>query len=240
MLCKLCNQDKKLIDAHIIPLKYFETGSDLKSYGAGMRPSRRPKGPYDKEILCAECDGVIGKLDSHSYDFFLSAPDSVELIHDPEDKIHAIQIYQKSVKGYEINKFVYSVLWRASISTRPEFSRVSLGKYEDEIMKLMFDTSEKNILQFPIILGKIENCPVKKYAVSPQRTRNENGVNVYRLYFGQYLVTVKVDSRNDFKMFPIHCCLGVNNRVPIIKYNYIGSNEQKANLRVLRPDLLFL
>lgn len=62
MNCKLCNQNKKLVKAHIIPERFFKSikisEKPLQIYAAkaGTYPKRSHIGLYDPHILCYECE----------------------------------------------------------------------------------------------------------------------------------------------------------------------------------------
>lgn len=64
MICKGCGSDKKLIKAHIIPESFFAglktPGNHLLMVSDTLKyPKRAPLGPYDKEILCHDCEQVF-------------------------------------------------------------------------------------------------------------------------------------------------------------------------------------
>jgi hypothetical protein len=81
MKCSLCQSDKKLIDAHIIPAWAYEyiyqkidkeKREALLMIGAKLHTKRRPIGSYDPNILCQSCDKLIGdRYDQLGKKFFI-------------------------------------------------------------------------------------------------------------------------------------------------------------------------
>lgn len=71
--CKLCGQQAKLVDAHIIPEAFFR---DLQTPGASplqivsndsaMYPERSHIGVYDKNIVCKDCELKFVPWDSYA------------------------------------------------------------------------------------------------------------------------------------------------------------------------------
>jgi hypothetical protein len=71
-ICKLCLQDKELVDSHIFPEFMYKPLYDdehrfnvLGNKGEGIL-KRPPKGIYEK-LLCVECDhNIIGKYENYA------------------------------------------------------------------------------------------------------------------------------------------------------------------------------
>jgi hypothetical protein len=74
MLCRLCLQDKKLVEAHIIPRCFLAHLSENEgqmtrlSVEPGSYLQRSQTGEYDSEILCGLCDGSLGPWEEYSAD----------------------------------------------------------------------------------------------------------------------------------------------------------------------------
>lgn len=136
--CKLCGNDRKLIDAHIIPRAFWrlppagEDAAKILSNSKGVHPRRMLEGVYDPNILCGECDGQLGKLDQHAAE---------SLLHARPDNIKGFR--QLMGRRYEeadparLRLFIASVAWRAPISHQTFFARVSLGPYEELIKRAL-------------------------------------------------------------------------------------------------------
>jgi hypothetical protein len=130
-ICKLCHYDRRLIDAHVIPRAFWqlpgpgEGAAKILSNTTGTFPRRTRIGVYDSSILCAECDGELGKLDQHAAEMLLQ--------NQPTELFHLAELCGRRYEHADtamIYRFIVSVAWRASISTQPFFRRVRLGPYE--------------------------------------------------------------------------------------------------------------
>jgi hypothetical protein len=88
-------------------------------------------GVFDRKILCGACDGKLGKLDNYAASVCRCFPS--------RHTIRADGLFEMTaVNGDRFATFVLSVLWRASISSRPEVAKVSLGSYEDRAREVIF------------------------------------------------------------------------------------------------------
>jgi hypothetical protein len=120
-----------LIEAHIIPKSF---GRLIRSpVGANVtvtmdRASQKnPLGVFDSRILCAICDGHINNhYDQPAFDFFKQFR-----LRLGDVNMRRTRFTRRGVNCDMLCGFFLSVLWRASISTRPECS-LTLGPYEDE------------------------------------------------------------------------------------------------------------
>jgi len=88
-------------------------------------------GVYDPGILCADCDGRLGKGDDYALEVCRRFARDHKTIRGGLFEMH-------NVDGDRFATFVLSVLWRASISSRVECRSVSLGPYESEACEVIF------------------------------------------------------------------------------------------------------
>lgn len=203
MKCHLCKKEKKLIKAHIIPGWCFRYLYD-KNHGKREplifatidKNSITHNGIYDGEILCENCDGFLGTFDDYGRKILI------------EKKIKSLNNGLSIIKDVDIEKlkiFFLSVLWRASISKRPEFLKVDIGPFEDKIWEILNKViSNKGCLQeisrFSIIVRKFisKKYPdlARKNIQLPLYERIES-INHYRLYFPNgFIILIKTDKRS--------------------------------------------
>lgn len=77
MVCKLRTYDKKLVEAHIIPRRFYEPLKDggqipqIIADKAGVYPKRSAIGVYDREILCEKCERIFCPWDDYGYRFLM-------------------------------------------------------------------------------------------------------------------------------------------------------------------------
>lgn len=112
--CPLCNEEKKIVNSHIIPEGFYKKLYDKNKtamYASKTRKKVKPIQKGEREyLLCEKCDNeIIGKLDKYA----------IEVIRDK--KYIEIEEYSNCIIWDKIdyNKFKLfhlSVLWRASIS----------------------------------------------------------------------------------------------------------------------------
>lgn len=171
MICKLCQEDTKLLKkSHIIPDFMYKEIYDEKHFlyrGSAKNLDKMqtvPTGEYDSNILCKNCDNeIIGSYESYgSGVFFGGLPQS----NCPTFKSGKINdIYVTLFENLEYDKFklfLLSLLWRASISNRKFFKNVSLGDDEERIRKLLLSGQAGNDSSYPIFISTflgLKNIP---------------------------------------------------------------------------------
>ncbi len=167
MICRLCDKDKKLIKAHIIPEFLYK---DLKLYVPDKKGQGRlhgitnnngyienlkkglPSGIYDLTILCEDCDSkILKEYDDFGKKIFTSLLGN-------RDKGKSSDLIELEISNYFLLKaFFISVFWRASISSRPEFSNVNLDRFDSRI-KDFLNHKETNINdEFEIVILYLNN-----------------------------------------------------------------------------------
>ena len=135
-VCKLCNTTRQLCNSHVIPEFFFKSAYDElhRAIEVTATPIQRrllQKG-YREKLLCKPCEERINKFEKYVYDLWF------------KKKILPKTIYSEyfTVKGIDYHKFKLfhlSVLWRASVSSLPQFSFVELGPHEKKIKDLILN-----------------------------------------------------------------------------------------------------
>jgi len=157
MKCRYCDQDKKLINAHIIPERFFDelkTGpGPLKEYSS--RPEEFPKksqlGVYDQTILCLECEQELAPYDNYAFEVFLSDRFKKSEIKDEEE---LLGYTLEGIDYPRLKLFFLSLIWRASVSTHPYYKEVRLGPYESVIRGMLKTKDPGKSSRFPVMLGE--------------------------------------------------------------------------------------
>ncbi len=151
-LCKLCGQRAELCESHIVPEFLYTPLYDgkhrtIRASGDFIEKKVIQKGLRER-LLCPECEGRIGEIERRvSAGWELPSP-----LPEPS---YAIRIC-----GYgDLKLFLLSVVWRASISTLPEFEDVSLGRFEDEIRRRVGAQTPGPSTEFPVN-GRLLRSPV--------------------------------------------------------------------------------
>lgn len=196
MICKLCDKEKKLIKSHIIPESFYRDAY-TKNEGIMVRKDdhskRLPIGVYDKEIVCADCEKTFQKWDDYGYKFFNEILTSSGKIIEVKGK--SIGLLFDNIKYDELKLFLMSVLWRAAVSGDGFFDQISLGGHERTLKDKILSADPGKPQEFAVLFFKFD---LSKYDVlhPPFRTRLDNGINGYRLFFFNAEIFIKVDRQN--------------------------------------------
>lgn len=148
--CRLCLQKKKLCKSHIYPeYMYANCYNDKHSFiefnaGKNSFNKTRRKGTYEY-LLCSRCESILQKYEDYAKSILYG-----------EVKPYIKQNMKQYInRNYEYNKFKLfslSLLWRASISSHEIFVNASLGKYEDELRKILLNGREIPVNEFPVYI----------------------------------------------------------------------------------------
>ncbi|MFO7657412.1 MAG: hypothetical protein R6W78_10115 [Bacteroidales bacterium] len=160
MECKLCRQEKKLIKAHIIPSfmyhELFDQNHRIRQATfenkVYKRNTQRETGEFDKNILCEKCDNeILGKYEDYAkrvlYDG--ATPNLLPRFERMYNKTW-MSVGDIDYKKFKI--FLLSIIWRASITSRPYFSQINLGHHEEIIRKMILNNDPKKKEDYPILI----------------------------------------------------------------------------------------
>lgn len=196
MACKFCLEDKKCVEAHIIPNSLYEP---LLNDKRGMliisnKPENYPKkqytGIYDTNIVCEECERLFSKPDDYAKSFFSADIPEDSFIIDNSEKLAYI------IKNYDyhhLKLFFISLLWRASTSTQSFFSKVNVGPFENHIKEMIKNNDPGDENTFSVTLTRYDN-PLAIGMLSPYR-KKWSDINYYTFYLRGWKAYIKVDMR---------------------------------------------
>lgn len=197
----------------------------------GERQKRSNTGDYDAEILCAECDQHLGRLDDYGKRVLLD--DACEF--SPIAKQGEVAgWFIEGADPVRLEKFFLAVLWRASLTARDFFSRVRLGPYEDELKDYLWSGDDSHPA-FGCTVARFDPSQqierLEKTVRSPDRFRYEQ-MNFYRVYLGGYMVWARVDRRVTDKLIT-RVELGPGRRCVVIRRPFDSSKEFESMLRAV-------
>ncbi len=145
---------------------------------------KRPIGLYDQSILCATCDQIIGNYDDYAKTILI---DQISLYKHSKNPCYIIP--SNKINYIKLKKFFISLIWRASISKRAEYARVSLGPYEDIALKCLRDEICLKDDIFSILIFK--DAPNMKYQnVISFSASKLAGKRAYKIHFSGYQITI--------------------------------------------------
>lgn len=194
----MCNQDKKLIKAHIIPRSFHKSLNQgdvqtpiIITSKPGEYPKQSQTGVYDKEIVCEDCEKIFSTWDDYGYEFLFQELDEDRYIVSNNERI----AYNFGPTNYEnLKLFFLSVLWRASISKQQLFNSVQLGPYEEKLKHHILSKDPGSVEDFSVALSRFDAPPNETGILNPDRAKYD-GVNHYRLYLGGYMAIIKVSNQ---------------------------------------------
>lgn len=144
-VCKLCLEEKGLCkESHIIPrflYKLLSGENSLLVFLDKIVARFRYNGEYEGNILCEDCDNrVIGQLDDYAAKFihgeFPKKLNSRLEIIDGAEHLVIENDPNYDYKKYKL--FLLSLLWRASICSRPFFKQLKLSQeVENELREMI-------------------------------------------------------------------------------------------------------
>jgi hypothetical protein len=196
MICRLCQTERRLVKAHIIPEGFFRSLGDrsetleIHTNKSGAHPKKAPIGVYDKSILCGPCDNVFSPWDKHAQDVLLCDFSYETTIYDGPAKL-----------GWKVARFDYrllklfflSLLWRASVSTHDFYRRVSTGPFEQDLRTMIMAGEPGTADRFAVVLARFD-APGYTAMLDPHPDRYD-GINYFRFYLAGFVAYIKVDHR---------------------------------------------
>jgi hypothetical protein len=190
--CGLNCTSTDLIEAHIIPRAFArDMMAGAKHNVRGSMDKVRPDqhGVYDREILCAKCDGQLGHYD----DYAIKVCRTFDTKHSEFDG----RFLMPDIDGDKLAKFALAVLWRASISTRDEFKKVDLGLYEDIAKEVLFGAKllkDFTAYELMVLRFKSRHNKVNGVIAFPARMTGA-GVRLWAFAAGGFRFMEKMDKR---------------------------------------------
>ena len=170
--CKLCLQNKKLCDSHIISEFLFKPGYDeihrINELKANTGNSNYIQKGIREYLLCSDCENLISKWEDYS---------SI-LLKKMEINEKKEAVYLKNINYKYFKLFHLSILWKASIAKGNEFCNVALGPHEEKLRKKLLNEDAGQSDIYPII-GRMLIDDKKRtdgFTITKGRATNGGGV----------------------------------------------------------------
>ena len=155
-ICKFCGQEKELINSHIIPLVFYKMKENGPIVGVNVKKKRIETNPHQQNgikepLMCAECDGKIGKLDGYANKVLNGAVPNLP-ISGYIDKYPCRTLKSDKFDIARLRKFFISLIWRMSVSSNP----IPLGPYQETALKILRNEIEDDYdLFLPLIYRRV-------------------------------------------------------------------------------------
>jgi hypothetical protein len=209
--CKLCDLEKKLIKAHIIPEFMYQDlyNDDHRFYefsvqdildGKKLKPFIQI-GEFDKNILCAECDNErLGSLEKYAQKVLFGS--NLEPNETPICQNYDVEGYEfsecENVDYKKFKLFLLSILWRSHITDRPKFDSIDLGPHADKIKKMIWTNDAGDELDYPITTTSFIRAEYhyKDLILEPRQMKSKDGIKSYIFAIGSFQFHFYVNSSN--------------------------------------------
>lgn len=180
MTCRLCLQEGRLSDSHIISEWCYKHVYDdkhrflqLSSHSAEVDPKVYQKGLVEP-LLCSSCETMRSRWEKYVSRFFYAGPDDDVGLSFAR---HGDHVIVEGVDYESFKLFQMSVLWMSSISGLNAFSSVRLGPHEERLRKMLLSGDPVNPQQYGCIVSLLlenERKPVDQIIMAPEPFRFAN------------------------------------------------------------------
>lgn len=195
MPCRLCGNERPLIDAHVIPKSFHRIDpterhpSRMLTNVPGMYARKLRKGVYDSKIVCEECERRFSPWDDYAAELFL------EKWADFQPIVEGGSHVGFTIPAFDYPKlklFFISLLWRAHVAGHQMFYQVDVGPHEELLKQSILGSDPKDPNHYGIVLQAFDTSAVGMLNPHPERFF---GVRFYRFYLAHVIAYVKVDQR---------------------------------------------
>lgn len=237
-ICRLCCKEKRLIKSHIIPefmyKDLFNKHHKINKFSpqefsqGQMRVSRPSSGEYERGLLCENCDNdIIGPYESYASKAIFGGPFNTKECPTCESSVNQDDIEFTKCENINYKKFklfLLSILWRASISSRPFFEQVQLGPHEERLRKMLNNGFPGRQGEYPIFtMAILRSNKNLKDLIGQPRALKKDGRRMYSFLIGGIIYTYHISNHQIPKYFKDHT-IRPSNEIDIIHMptNMIG------------------
>lgn len=155
-ICALCKEHGALRNSHIIPNSVFrrikqssDSGQLIQIDDSAHEPVQRSQDSWREPLLCHACEQDVSAYEQHGLETLRGRDASALVRHDDRLTLRA--------HDYGTFKlFLTSILWRAAVSRRPEFSKVILPpSIAEEARQSLRDARPLNPLRLGCIVSRL-------------------------------------------------------------------------------------
>lgn len=182
--CKLCTRRRELCNSHIIPEFMWRPIYDEKSRALALNGATGKKRLLQKGLreymLCRDCEDILQKDETwFSNYWFQKRP-----LPNPVEGQYV------DLTGFDFEpffRFHLSILWRATVATRVEFSAISLGPYKEKLRKFLLRESpgfRKEPTIFGLVLRRPKSHELCQWMVLAPVWSRISGVQTFTFVFG--------------------------------------------------------
>lgn len=146
--CRLCLAISKLQESHIIPRSIIklirDETLDNRFYELNYNLYKTIQDGPKEYLLCNDCEQKIGRYEKYFKESIHLGRHGIEIRHNQQRAI------VNNLDYCRLKLFFLSLLWRMSISSRPEFENVYIGDNEETIRKMIVTEEPGNSSEYPV------------------------------------------------------------------------------------------
>lgn len=203
MPCIQCGAENT-IKAHLIPEAFvMEVKTDrgeqhLILHERLVRPDRSNTGKYDPDILCAECDNLLGNYEGYAHRL-------LKRLRQNRAPTNATIVPIDQIDGDKMVRFAAGIAWKYAM-TRPEWGRISIGPYPAILGEIAFK-GEPIPPSVDVTMIRIVEMDGDAYYYRTPIPDRQEGINFVRFCVGGFVFFLKIDRRPSGGFFPPECWL---------------------------------
>lgn len=202
MACQNCGASDT-IKAHLIPEAFVmevkvERGEQLLIVHEGQaRPKVSNTGNYDPSLLCAACDGILGRWEGYAYTLF--------------KRLRGVRAELGSfaamghIDGDQILRFAAGIAWKFT-ATQKHFGKIDIGPYSSLLKEVAFENAPIPSSVDVAVVRLVELDGDVYYYREPVPARH-GGINSVRFSVGSFVIYLKTDKRPNDRTMPPECWL---------------------------------
>lgn len=202
MYCKLCSRERKLCQSHVVPESAYGPLYDRKHRFFEVANTQEKLRPLQKglreRLLCEDCEQHLNKYDRYFADVWYQ--DGVA----PKNALQEL-ITIEGLDYHHFKLFHMSVLWRAGVASRDEFSQVQLGEHERILRNLILNDEPGSEREYPffglLLVFPPGNRVCQSLVAQPVCAKLFN-VPGFHFIFGGCVWHYTLTSSLDFRQFP--------------------------------------
>jgi len=224
-ICRLCKEDKTLLKSHIFPEFLYKPIYDenhsfmVISSDSEKRPRHRHKGIYE-ELLCKSCEGIVGEYENYS----------AKVLFGNDNKEKRVSVKKPfgfifhDIDYTKFKLFQISLLWRASISSRPEIPKIDLGPHSEKMRRMLLNRIPGEVYEYGCSILFIPDYSKEMvgFIYSPELIPKKiKGYTWYRAIFSGLLWAYIVSSHSSLLDNP-NIFLSKDGELPVINAGHKG------------------
>lgn len=196
MICNLCRKEKKLIKkSHIIPRSLINkfVNPDKKGYKKLIigtdKSSNAFDSNYEPNILCLECEQIIGKNEDYLYKFIFDGLSKKNHLVINQNTTDAISV--SNVNYQKLKLAIISIVWRSSISKINNHESITLGsEVKEKMREMIWEADPGNTDEFPVAICSFGHLTQfeKATAIYPPYISEKDGQITYWIIIGKLML----------------------------------------------------